>query len=230
MFDESSKFSSGIDDENVENDFEDEFDFDLSEETASLVADLDAGLMSDDELFELAKAHAHNLSDECDLCQELEDNAEADVYERIFNSTQNPSAELIDVLAKHYEWEHASHRVSLAEGAYESQMVRFLTHPNSSLESLLESGDHFGWAFRCDQVYGEIEGAEDEATHQEGTIQYLLGALAPVFGHPRANKDVFDKWRDAIHENELSGVFCDGEADSCKWCNGVMEKARLSAT
>ncbi len=230
MFRKLRKFFFGAGSGAVEPEVEYQFDFDLSEETAALVKKLDERRMSDDELLSLARAHAHNVYDQCDLCEELEDKAEEDLYYRIFHSAQNPTAELIEVLTKHYEWEYAGHRVSSREGAYESQMVSFLTHPNSSLENLLESGEHFGYAFRCDQVYEAIEGADDEATHEEGTVQYLLDALAPVLSHPLVNQSVLDNWRDAIHEYELSGAFCDGEASSCSWCNGVIQKAKLSAS
>jgi hypothetical protein len=226
MFKKLFKFFFGVGGDKFEPGVE--YEFDLYEETAALVRKLDDRLMSDDELLALAKAHAHNVSDRCDLCEDLEENAEDDLYYRIFNSAQNPTAELIEVLSKHYEWEHAGHRVPSSEGAYESQMVRFLTHPNSSLENLLESGDHFGYAFRCDQVHDDIEGADDEGTHEEGTVQYLLDALAPVMSHPLVNQTVLDNWRDAIHYYELSGVFCDGEAASCSWCNGVIQKAKIS--
>jgi hypothetical protein len=230
MFEKFKKFLSGVAGETADTSFSDDFDSGLSEETASLLRALGSGKLSDAELLDLAKQHIHDDLYECEVCSELDESGEDSLFEQIFENSRNPSTELLTVLAQNFESGDDGPRAPFKSGSYESVMIRFLTHPNSSYESLMESAGHFDWYFRCDLVYGDIEGLDDDSSSNEAVSNYLVNELATIFRHPKSDEAIVASWRDVIHEQLLEVGICNNEPSTCGSCNSFIEIARQTHT
>ena len=211
MFDKMKQFFRSLKGESSASESQDNSRSDLSEESASLMRLIQSGKLSSFELGELARAHAHSIEEaECEVCSELDENAEYDIFEQILRQGKNLTPELIEVLARNYE----SVRAPDGTGAYEGSMLRFLTHPNSSHSQLLESGEYVGFVYRCDQVYDDIDEAEE--------TEYLLDLLSNIFTHPMVDDVVEEKWSEALQEYDFA------IRDESWWAD-LFEKARVAA-